>query len=86
MKQHFCMPVYLSNIMTYECAIFRTYTITQLKSVLGEGSPFLAVPAARVLLSWGRVPCVRAHLQQLCLSSFAQLCELPAHCTEIRNK
>jgi len=72
--------------MTYECAMCRTYVITQWKSVLVGDSPFLPVLAPRVLLSWGSVPCVHAQLQQLCLSSFTQLCELPACCTEIGNK
>lgn len=58
--------------MTYECAIFRTYTVTQLKSILHEGSPLLAVLVARVLLSWRSVPCVHAQLQQLCLGSFTR--------------
>lgn len=70
--------------MTYECAVFRTYVITQLKSILGEDSPFLAELAARVLLLWASVPCVHIQLP-VALSQFIQLCELPAHCTEIRN-
>ena len=63
--------LFVTSIMTYECAIFRTYTITQLKSVLGEDSPVLAVPAARVLLSWGSVPCGHAQLQQLWVHSLS---------------
>lgn len=55
--------------MTYECTVFRTYMITQLRSILGEDSPFLAVLAARVLLLWASVPCVHVQLS-VALSQF----------------